>query len=47
MCNSEKCCEKPENLKTTPGECTPEQIKECHGDVQEHRCGEPTEGEGQ
>jgi len=37
MC--EKCgCLKPENLKTTPEECTPEQIRECHGDVKEHPC---------
>jgi hypothetical protein len=31
-------CEKPENLKTTPDECTPEQIKECHGDEKDHPC---------
>jgi len=36
MCNEEKKCEKPENLKTKPEECTPEQIDECHGDVEEH-----------
>ena len=29
MCDKENKCEKPENLKTTPEECTPEQIKEC------------------
>ena len=23
-----------------PKECTPEQIKECHGDVREHPCEE-------
>jgi hypothetical protein len=38
MCNTENKCEKPENLKTKPEECTPEQIKECHGDVEEHPC---------
>ncbi len=32
------CCEKPEKLKGKPEECTPEQIKECHGDVKEHVC---------
>jgi len=31
-------CQKPENLKTTPQECSPEQIKKCHGDVKEHPC---------
>ncbi len=33
MCDPEKQCEKPENLKTTPEECTPEQIRECHGKI--------------
>jgi len=30
--------EHPERLKGKPGECTPEQIEECHGDtsVEEH-----------
>ena len=27
-------CHKGKN----PKECSPEQIKECHGDVKEHRC---------
>ena len=31
-------CEHPEKLKTRPEECTPEQIRECHGDVKEHPC---------
>ncbi len=43
MCDTENKCEKPENLKTTPEECTPEQIEECHGDVKEHSCTEETE----
>ena len=40
MCKSEstKECEHPERLKGKPGECSPEQIKECHGDVKEHPC---------
>jgi len=33
-----KGCQKPENLKTTPQECTPEQIRKCHGDAAEHPC---------
>jgi hypothetical protein len=37
MCNC--CCEKPEKLKGKPEECTPEQIEECHGEVQDHPCG--------
>ncbi len=40
MCKSEstKACEHPERLKGKPGECSPEQITECHGDVKEHPC---------
>jgi ArsR family transcriptional regulator, arsenate/arsenite/antimonite-responsive transcriptional repressor len=36
MCKN--CCQQPDKLKTKPGECTPEQIKECHGDEKEHSC---------
>jgi hypothetical protein len=37
MCNCE--CHRPELLKgNKPEECTPEQIRECHGDVQNHPC---------
>lgn len=36
MCKN--CCEQPEKLKTKPEECTPEQIKECHGEGKEHSC---------
>ena len=38
------CCEKPDRLRDKPQECTPEQIRECHGEVKEHPCtakGEP------
>jgi hypothetical protein len=45
MCETENKCEKPENLKTKPAECTPEQIKECHGDVEQHPCVDETEQE--
>jgi ArsR family transcriptional regulator len=38
MC--QPCCEHPEKLKGKPEECTPEQIRECHGDVKEHPCKE-------
>ena len=37
MCDCK--CEYPEKLKGKPEECTPEQIKECHGD-KEHPCEE-------
>ncbi len=39
MCEENKpCCEKPENLKGRPEDCSPEQIRKCHGDVTEHPC---------
>jgi len=38
MCKSSKGCQKPENLKGKPEECSPEQIKKCHGDVKHHPC---------
>lgn len=31
-------CKHPERLKGKPGECSPEQIKECHGEEKEHSC---------
>jgi hypothetical protein len=38
MCcrDSEGCCH-PEEQRD-PKECSPEQIRECHGDVAEHCC---------
>ncbi len=33
-----KGCQKPENLKGKPNECTPEQIKKCHGAEKSHPC---------
>jgi hypothetical protein len=33
-----KECEHPEKLKGKPEECSPEQIRECHGDVKNHPC---------
>jgi len=40
MCKEEreKECEHPEELKGKPGECSLEQIKECHGQVKGHPC---------
>lgn len=32
------CCEHPEKLKGKPEDCSPEQIKECHGDSGDHPC---------
>ncbi len=36
MCQD--CCQQPVRLKGKPDECTPEQIRECHGDEKEHPC---------
>jgi len=41
MSNTEKEqieCEHPEKLTGKPGECSIEQIRECHGDANEHHC---------
>jgi len=38
MCEKDPRCKKPENLKGKPEECTPEQIKICHGSDEEHPC---------
>ena len=44
MDESKNACQKPEELKGKPEECSPEQIKKCHGDVEEHPCVQkPTE----
>ncbi|MBW2146217.1 MAG: hypothetical protein JRI22_04250 [Deltaproteobacteria bacterium] len=37
-CDEKSTCQKPENLKGKQSECTPEQIKICHGDSREHPC---------
>ena len=37
MCEKSKC-QKPENLKGKPEDCTPEQIEKCHGDEKNHPC---------
>ncbi len=36
MCQN--CCQQPEKLKDKPESCTPEQIRECHGDDAGHPC---------
>jgi hypothetical protein len=36
-------CEQLEECTGKPEECTPEQIKECHGDVECHPCEKPPE----
>ena len=36
MCKD--CCQQPDRLKGKPEACTPEQIRECHGDEKNHPC---------
>jgi len=43
MCDEKKCWGKPDQLKSTPQECTTEQANMCHGDAKVHPC-VPTEG---
>jgi hypothetical protein len=41
VCDDEKKeakCQKPENLKGKPEECSPEQIEKCHGKDAGHPC---------
>jgi ArsR family transcriptional regulator len=38
MCTCKTECQKPEELKAKPEECSPEQILKCHGEVPEHPC---------
>jgi len=38
MCNTDKGCQKPAQLKGKPGDCSPEQINNCHGAVKKHPC---------
>ena len=35
MCQN---CQQPIKLKDKPENCSPEQIRECHGDIKEHPC---------
>ena len=40
-CNEKKQeCQKPENLKIKPEDCSTEQISSCHGDIEAHPCAE-------
>ncbi len=43
MCASKKGCQKPKELKGKPEECSPEQIKKCHGDLKPHPCAKKAE----
>ena len=38
MCDEKERCQKPDQLKGKPEECSAEQIRKCHGDVKNHPC---------
>ena len=38
VCEKEEGCQKPEELKGDPKECSPEQVRKCHGDTKGHPC---------
>ncbi|MBA2882193.1 hypothetical protein HNR65_002534 [Desulfosalsimonas propionicica] len=38
MSQDNNCCQNPELLKNAPEKCTNEQIRICHGDVENHAC---------
>jgi hypothetical protein len=38
MCESKQKCQRPDQLKGKPGECSPEQIEKCHGKDTSHPC---------
>jgi len=40
MCSGKQGCQKSDELKGMPGDCSPEQIEECHGGVDAHPCAE-------
>jgi len=42
MCDGTRGCQRPENLEGAPADCSPERIRECHGDVKGHPCTEET-----
>ena len=41
MCCAKAKCEKPKNLKARAEDCSPEQIKKCHGESKKHPCVTP------
>ena len=38
MCCEKTKCQRPEELKGKPSQCSAEQIKKCHGDDKGHPC---------
>jgi len=38
MRKKKSVCQKPDQLKGRPEECSPRQIAKCHGDAKRHSC---------
>jgi len=38
MCNRKTGCQKPKELKGRPEDCSPEQVRKCHGEAAKHPC---------
>lgn len=38
MCVAEKGCQKPDELKGKPQDCSPDQVAKCHGEGEDHPC---------
>lgn len=45
MCEKKQGCQKADNPTDRPDQCSPEQIKKCHGDAEEHPCEKGCKGE--
>ena len=43
MCEQNCGCQNPVELKGRPEDCTPEQIRKCHGEEAQHSCTCPTD----
>jgi hypothetical protein len=41
-CQESSGCQHPDRLEGKPEECSEEQIRECHGEVEKHPCEEET-----
>ena len=46
MCDCAKTeCQRPEELIGKPEDCSPEQIRKCHGETEDHPCAPAKEKE--
>jgi len=38
MCDGKEGCQKPKEPVGKPEQCSPEQVRKCHGDLRKHPC---------